>query len=385
MHIYLDNAATTRIDPEVLQSMLPYMTDLCGNPSSLHRYGCRAKVALENARKKIAHLVHAAPAEIVFTSGGTEGNNMLLQGIIAAMHIRHVLTSPLEHMAVRMPLECLAKQGIVQLTYAPINQRGELCLDYVKMWLKNNRNALVSFMRVNHEIGNITDVCAIGQLCQTYGAFFHSDTVQSLYCLEHDFSQLPIHLALGSAHKIHGPKGVGFAYIHPKASVAPLLHGGSQELNRRGGTENVPSIMGMATALEIAVRDRAQTATHLQSIKKYMIEALQQQIPMVRFNGTSAHETQSSPTVLNVSFPHCPDRDMLVYNLDIHGIAASTGSACTSGSNTGSQVVSALQTGESHAIRFSFSKYTTQAEIEQTAAQLATLCNEKSGGSMRSE
>jgi cysteine desulfurase len=229
-------------------------------------------------------------------------------------------------------------------------------------------------MRVNHEIGNITDVYAIGQLCQKYGAFFHSDTVQSLYCLEHDFSQLPMHLALGSAHKIHGPKGIGFAYIHPDASVAPLHHGGSQELNRRAGTENVPAIVGMATALELAVRDRAQIATHLQSIKKQMVAALQQQIPMVQFNGSSADETQSSPTILNISFPHCPDQDMLVYNLDIHGIAASTGSACTSGSNIGSQVVSALQTGTSHAIRFSFSRYTTHAEVAQTVAQLAKLC-----------
>ncbi|TSJ81227.1 aminotransferase class V-fold PLP-dependent enzyme [Cardinium endosymbiont of Dermatophagoides farinae] len=221
MNIYLDNAATTQLDAEVLAAMMPYMTGLCGNPSSVHRYGCQAKAAIEKARKQIARLFDVAPAEIVFTSGGTEGNNMLLKGIIEAMHITDVLTSPLEHLAVRMPLEALAKQGKIRLFYLQVDQSGDFLLDEVAQWVKKHPRGLVSLMQVNHEIGNITDIAAIVQLCRAAGAFFHSDTIQAIYCGLPNFSAC--HLALGSAHKIHGPKGIGFAYIDSTVAVAPLL------------------------------------------------------------------------------------------------------------------------------------------------------------------
>lgn len=372
MDIYLDNAAATQLDPEVLASMMPYMAGLCGNPSSVHRYGCHAKSALEQSRKKIARLFDVSPSEILFTSGGTEGNNMLLRGIIEAMQIAHVLTSPLEHLAVRMPLEALAKQGKIKLSYVRVNQTGDFTLDEVEQWLKGHPHALVSFMQVNHEIGNITDMVAIGQLCREYGAFFHSDTIQGIYCYPSDF--LSCHLALGSAHKIHGPKGIGFVYIDANASVAPLITGGSQELNMRGGTENVAYIVGMAKALEVAFRDRAKVVAHLLAIKQHMIALLKRHMPDITFNGHSESLTQSSPNLLNISLPNWQAHDMLVYHLDIHGVAASTGSACTSGSALGSPVIAALQKGTNHALRFSFSKYTTPAEVGKTVALLAELC-----------
>ncbi|WP_339044030.1 cysteine desulfurase family protein [Cardinium endosymbiont of Tipula unca] len=373
MDIYLDNAATTQLDPEVLESMMPYMTNFCGNPSSIHRHGCRAKAAIEKSRKKIASLFRVSPSEILFTSGGTEGNNMLLSGIVEGMKIAHVLTSPLEHLAVRMPLERLAQQGKITLTYTNVTETGDIILDEVASWLQKHDHALVSFMQANHEIGNIIDLQSIGRLCQKHHALLHSDTIQSMYCLRDDFSDLSVQLALGSAHKIHGPKGIGFVYIDSKVSIAPLICGGSQELNMRGGTENVASIIGMAKALEITFRDRIKIVAHLSAIKKYMITLLKGQVPGIQFNGNSESLTQSSPTILNVSLPFWEDGDMLIYNLDIHGIAASTGSACTSGSNVGSQVIAALHKDSHHAIRFSFSKYTTHLEIEQTVALLTQL------------
>ncbi len=371
MNVYLDNAATTQLDEEVLAAMMPYMAGFCGNPSSVHRYGCQAKAALEKARKKIANLFKVSPSEILFTAGGTEGNNMLLRGIIEAMPIAHVLTSPLEHLAVRMPLEALAQQGKIQLSYIGVNQIGEFGLDEVEAWLKAHPYALVSFMQVNHEIGNITDIEAICQLCQKYGAFLHSDTIQSIYsglldCLSCD-------LVLGSAHKIHGPKGIGFVYINGKVSVAPLITGGSQELNMRGGTENVAYIVGMAKALEIVFRDRSKVVAHLLAIKKHMITLLKSHIPDIIFNGHSASLTKSSPNLLNISLPGWKEHDMLAHHLDIHGIAVSTGSACTSGSALGSLVIAALQKETKHAIRFSFSKYTSFEEIENTVALLTKL------------
>ncbi len=371
MDIYLDNAATTQLDPEVLAAMMPYMSNLCGNPSSVHRYGCHAKAALEQSRKKIAQLFDVSPSEIYFTSGGTEGNNMLLRGIIEAMQITHVLTSPLEHLAVRMPLEALAKERKIQLSYVCVNQTGDFMLDQVAQWLKAHPHALVSFMQVNHEIGNITDIVAIGQLCRKYGAFFHSDTVQGIYCSLSGF--LSCHLAVGSAHKIHGPKGIGFVYIDSQVSVAPLVIGGSQELNMRAGTENVAHIVGMAKALEIVFRDREKVVANLLAIKQHMVTLLKIHIPDITFNGHSESLTQSSPHLLSISLPESQEGDMLIYNLDIHGIAASTGSACTSGSQIGSEVIAALKKKNNHAIRFSFSKYTTHTEVEKTVALLAEL------------
>lgn len=374
MDVYLDNAATTQLDPEVWESMYPYMVSFCGNPSSVHRHGSQAKAAIERARKKIASLLNVAPSQILFTSGGTEGNNMLLKGVIEAMQIAHVLTSPLEHLAVRMPLEVLAHQGKIKLDYVHINEKGEIFLEEIEEWLKKYNRSLLSFMRVNHEIGNITDIASIGQLCGQYNAILHSDTVQSIYCLPHDFEALSLMLAVGSAHKLHGPHGIGFVYIHPSVSVVPLIYGGNQELNMRGGTENVASIVGMAKAVEISYRDREKIVEHLCSIKKYMLECLKHHIPSIRFNGHSESLIKSSPTLLNISLPTSFHKnDMLVYNLAIHGVAASTGSACTSGSVVGSSVIAALEDGTTYALRFSFSKYTTHEEIEETVRILKQL------------
>ena len=301
----------------------------------------------------------------------TECNNLLLKGIIEASHIKHVLTSPLEHASVRRVLEALAKQGQIQLTYVQVDEHGGIDLDAIETWLKAHSHALLSFMHVNNEIGNVTDIASIGALCQSYQALLHSDTTQSWYC--YDIGQLPMHLAVGSAHKFHGPKGIGFVYIHESLAVNPRIVGGHQEFGRRAGTENIAHIVGMAKALELAFQNRAHIVEHLSKLKAYMIHGLKTKLPGVVFNGHSLDAKKSSPHILNISLPGYPHRDMLVYQLDLAGIAVSVGSACMSGSHRGSKVIAALRKDSQDALRFSFSKYTTYQDIDKTIEVLVRL------------
>ncbi len=374
MTVYLDNAATTALSPEVLEVMLPYMRTMCGSPSSIHSHGREAKVAIEKARKHVAALLHVSPSEICFTSSGTESNNMALRGSVVASGIRHVITSPIEHHAVLRPLEKMAQAGQIQVHWVQIDAQGCLQYDHLEHLLQTHERALVSLMHANNEIGNLNDIAQIGALCKTYGAIFHTDAVQTIGHCMLDFQTLPVHLATGSAHKFHGPKGVGLLYIRGGVQVAPLIDGGAQERNMRGGTENVPGIVGLGKALEIAHRDMQEDRQYVQGLKDRMIQRLQTRIPGVVFNGTSAHAEASLYTILSVSLPPSDSHDMLVFNLDIQKISASVGSACASGSHVGSHVLQALGTDQRRGtVRCSFSKYNTDEEIDYVVEQLCML------------
>lgn len=375
MPIYLDNAATTQLDEEVLVAMLPHMHALCGSPSSVHSLGRQAKVAVEKARKQVATLLCAAPAEIFFTSGGTEGNNMVLQGAIQSMKIKHVITSPIEHLAVLQPLEQMAQAGKIQLHYLKLDQQGHIQYAHLEQLLSTYRCSLVSLMHGNNEIGNINDLMHIGSLCKTYQAIFHTDAVQTLGHYKLDLQALPVDLLVGSSHKFHGPKGSGLVYIRSGLQIAPLLCGGGQERGMRGGTENVPGIVGLSTALHKAYQDMETNKQHIQGLKQHMIDQFNVKMPGISFYGASADLAQSLYTILNLSLAPAASNDMLLFNLDINHIAASAGSACASGSQTISHVIQALQADPMrHPIRFSFSKYNTRAEIDLVVDKLAELC-----------
>ncbi len=374
MTVYLDNAATTPLAPEVLEDMLPYMRTVCGSPSSIHSHGREAKVAVERARKHVAALLNVSPSEIFFTSSGTESNNMALWGSVATLDIGHVITSPIEHHAVLRPLEKMAQAGLIQIHSVQVDAQGCLQYDHLEHLLKMHGSALVSLMHANNEIGNFNDIAQIGALCQTYGAIFHTDAVQTIGHCMLDFQALPVHLAVGSAHKFHGPQGVGLIYIRGGTQVAPLIHGGAQERNMRGGTENVPGIVGLSKALAIAHRDMQKDRQYIQGLKDRMIQRLKACIPNVLFNGTSAHAEASLYTILSISLPPSDSHDMLVFNLDIRKISASVGSACASGSNVGSHVLQALGTDQRRGtVRCSFSKYNTAEEVDYAVAQLDIL------------
>jgi cysteine desulfurase len=374
MTVYLDNAATTPLAPEVLEDMLPYMRTVCGSPSSIHSHGREAKVAVERARKHVAALLNVSPSEIFFTSSGTESNNMALWGSVATLDIGHVITSPIEHHAVLRPLEKMAQAGLIQIHSVQVDAQGCLQYDHLEHLLKMHGSALVSLMHANNEIGNFNDIAQIGALCQTYGAIFHTDAVQTIGHCMLDFQALPVHLAVGSAHKFHGPQGVGLIYIRGGTQVAPLIHGGAQERNMRGGTENVPGIVGLSKALAIAHRDMQKDRQYIQGLKDRMIQRLEARIPGVAFNGASAHAETSLYSILSVSLPPSESHEMLVFNLDIQNISASVGSACASGSNEGSHVLQALGADQRRGtVRFSFSKYNTAEEVDYVVEQLDAL------------
>ena len=374
MHVYFDNAATTPLDPEVLEAMLPFLSQHYGNPSSLHGPGRQVRAAIENARKTVAHLLNAAPAEITFTSGGTEANNYAAFGSIRTLGLRHAVTSTLEHHAVLHPLQALEKSGEIELHYLAHDAQGQLDLAQLEALLAGQPRTFVSLMHGNNEIGNLNDIAAIGTICARYEAIFHTDTVQTMGHYRHDVQQLKNHFLVGSAHKFHGPKGVGFLYTRSGTRVSPLILGGSQERNVRSGTENVYGIVGQAKALEIALRDLAAHQAHVQGLKTRFITKLRAEVDDVRFNGLSAIADQSLYTVLSVSLPPSAISEMLLFNLDISKVAASGGSACTSGAQAGSHVLEALGGDANRAtVRFSMSKMNTEIEVDYAVEALAKL------------
>ncbi len=372
--IYLDNAATTPIDKAVIEAMLPMMEMNFGNPSSIHGHGREVRSAVERARKTIAGLLNTSPAEITFTSGGTEADNMAIVRSIEKFEITHAITSPLEHHAVLHTLEYLAKKGKIKLSLVELDSKGHIDLNHLEELLRDNPKSLVSLMHGNNEIGNLLDMDKVGQVCEDYGAIFHSDTVQTMGHYRHDLQQMKIDFLVGAAHKFHGPKGVGFLYINSKNKIQPLIHGGSQERNMRGGTENVYGIVGMAKALEIAYSGMDDHRQHIEVLKQRMITKLRQNIEDVQFNGDSDNLEKSLYTVLNVGFPPSDEGDMFIFNLDINKISVSGGSACTSGSDIGSHVLTALNiSSERPAVRFSFSKYNTVEEIDFVVDKLVEM------------
>ncbi|MGB3949226.1 MAG: cysteine desulfurase family protein [Bacteroidia bacterium] len=372
MKVYLDNAATTPLDKEVLDEMLPYMTEHYGNPSSIHSFGRKTRAAIENARKTVARLLNVSPAEIFFTSGGTEADNMAIRCSIHDLGIKHAITSAVEHHAVLHTLERLAEEGLIKLSLVKLKADGHVDLENLEELLKNNDRTFVSLMHANNEIGNLLPIKEVGEMCERYNAVFHSDTVQTMGHYAMDLQKLNVHFITCAAHKFHGPKGVGFLYVSSKIKINPLIYGGSQERNMRGGTENLYGIVGLAKALEIASRDLDKHQQHIEGLKKYMVEQLKKHIPAIEFNGSCL--TDCLYTVLNVRFPHTDNAEMLLFNLDIAGIAASGGSACTSGSDIGSHVLRGIGADVTRpAVRFSFSKYNTKDEIDYTVSKLKEL------------
>ncbi|WP_339757938.1 cysteine desulfurase family protein [Algoriphagus aquimarinus] len=375
MKVYLDNAATTAMDDRVIDAMIPFMRNHYGNPSSVHSFGREVRTAIERSRKKVAELINATPAEIFFTSGGTEADNTAIVCGIESHGITHAITSPLEHHAVLHTLEMCAKKGHIKLSILDVNEKGELDMNQLEELLKANPKSLVSLMHANNEIGNLNDLNHIGALAKEYGAFFHSDTVQTMGHYIHDMKSLPVDAIVAGGHKFHGPKGSGFLYVKKDKKIHPLIHGGAQERNMRGGTENVIGIIGIAKALEIAYEDMAEHQTHVEAIKKHFIQSLTQEIPGVGFNGLSADMDKSLYTVLSVSLPPSEaNSGMLLFNLDLEGVSASGGSACSSGATVGSHVLRAINhTPERDAVRFSFSRFNTIEEVDYTVGKLKDL------------
>lgn len=376
MRVYFDNAATTAIDDDVLQEMFVVMQENYGNPSSIHADGRKVRTIIETARKKVASLLKVSPAEIFFTSGGTEADNTAIIRGIKDNGISHVVSSPLEHHAVLHTLSELEKEGSIKLDLLNVDALGHVDLSQLEALLKRNPRTFVSLMHANNEIGTLADIEKIAKLCGDYNALFHTDTVQTMGHFVHDLSNLNVSFLAGAAHKFHGPKGVGFLYVNHRVKIKPFIHGGAQERNMRGGTENVYGIVGLAKALEIAYKHMDEHRTHIQGLKDYMREQLIQQIPGISFNGEQNPE-KSLYTVLNISFPPTDMADMLLFNLDIAGISASGGSACSSGSNIGSHVLTAIGVKpENPSVRFSFSKYNTKEEVDFVVSKLKEVCFE---------
>lgn len=375
MKVYLDNAATTAMDDRVIEAMLPFMKSHYGNPSSVHSQGREVRTAIERARKKVAELLNATPSEIFFTSGGTEADNTAIVCGIESHGIKHAITSPLEHHAVLHTLEVCEKKGLIKLSILDVNEKGEIDLFQLEELLKANPNSLVSLMHANNEIGNLNDLEKIGTLCREYGAFFHSDTVQTMGHYTHNLKELPINSLVAGGHKFHGPKGSGFLYVNKDKKIHPFIHGGAQERNMRGGTENVIGIIGITKALELAYEEMESHQQHVVAIKQHFIKSLTEAIPEVQFNGLSAEMDKSLYTVLNVSLPPSEaNRGMLLFNLDLEGISASGGSACSSGATVGSHVLRALNhKPERDAVRFSFSRFNTIKEVDYTISKLKEL------------
>lgn len=374
MRVYFDNAATTPLDPDVMKEMYKVMENQFGNPSSIHAHGREARTLIERARKTIAGLLHTSPAEIFFTSSGTEADNTAIRCGIIDHNITHAITSPIEHHAVLHTLEAMEKAGLIKLSFVNIDSKGAVDYDHLETLLKDNERSFVSLMHANNEVGTLSDMERVGNLCEAYNAIYHCDTVQTMGHYQHDLSKLKAHFLVCAGHKLHGPKGVGFLHINHKIKIKPFIYGGAQERNMRGGTENIYGIVGLAKSLELAYAEMEQHQNHIQGLKSYMIEQLISNVPGVSFNGET-DPAKSLYTVLSVAFPEMEMSDMLLFNLDIAGISASGGSACSSGSDIGSHVLTAIGASSSRpSVRFSFSKYNTKDEVDFVVAKVRELC-----------
>ena len=371
--IYFDNAATTSLAPEVFEEMKPYMLEKFGNPSSIYSYGRESRLAIEKARKSVAAILNAHPAEIFFTSGGTEATNTAIQAAVYDLKCKHIITSPIEHHATLHTVEHLNEIGAAKVSYVKVLPNGHIDLeDFERLLNDSEEKVLATLMHANNEIGNITDIEHIGNLCKKKNAIFHSDTVQTLAHFDLDLRRLPVHFISGSAHKFHGPKGVGILYINENVKIHPFIHGGSQERNMRGGTENLYGIVGLAKALELSVKNIAEESKHIREVRDYMKKRLEETVPGVNFNGDIGGANLY--TVLSVAFPKTEKSEMLLFNLDINGICASGGSACTSGSENGSHVIRAITHNPNQiTVRFSFCKDNTREEVDKVVEKLSDM------------
>ncbi|WP_432712439.1 cysteine desulfurase family protein [Pedobacter sp.] len=375
--IYLDNAATTPLDKEVLAEMVNVMDNYYGNPSSIHAQGREVRTLIEKARKTVAGLLNAVPAEIFFTSGGTEADNTAIRCGIEAFGLKHAITSKIEHHAVEHTLNDMLKKGVLdKISHVNIDAKGNIDYAHLEQLLQENERSFVSLMHANNELGTLTDIVRVGDLCETYNAIYHCDTVQTMGHYVHDVRKLKAHFIVCAAHKLHGPKGVGFLFVNHNIKISPMIYGGAQERNMRGGTENVYGIVGLAKALEMAYAHMAEHQAYIQGLKNYLKDKLVAEVPGIAFNGENEPEN-SLYTVLNVSFPEMDMGDMLLFNLDINGISASGGSACSSGSNIGSHVLNGIAADPGRpSIRFSFSKLNTREEIDYVVEKVKHIVDQ---------
>jgi len=372
--IYLDNAATTSIDPQVLEAMMPYMSDYYGNPSSGYSIGRESRLAIEMARKKVADLLGVKPTNIYFTSGGTESNNTAIATAVTELGCSHIISSPIEHHAVLHTIDHYASQFNITSSFVKINSAGAVdLLDLEEQLAKKSEmgiKCLVSLMHANNEIGSLLDMDEAGQICSRYQAIFHSDCVQTIGHYAINLASAGVHFAAASGHKFHGPKGTGILYVREGTSFVPLIHGGSQERKKRAGTENVHGIIGFTRALELAMENQVNDQNHIQALNERMRNQLSALSPQISFNSTA----QSLYTVLSVNFPEGSNTDLILALLDHEGICASGGSACTSGEEAGSHVIAALKKNLPGAtIRFSFSKKTSEKDIDTAVRAIGNI------------
>jgi len=371
--IYFDNAATTPLDPEVLHAMMPYLTTNFGNPSSIYSYGRETRMAIENARKTVAKILNAHPAEIFFTSGGTESSNTAITASVRDLGCKHIISSAIEHHATLHTVEHLHKTGEATLSYVNLLPNGHVDMHHLETLLQQStQKCLVTLMHANNETGNMLNLQATGTLCKKYGAIFHSDTVQTVGHFPFNLRNTPVDFITGAGHKFHGPKGVGMLYINEKIKITPFVQGGSQERNMRAGTENLYGIVGFAKALELATAGHESESVYINGLRLYLMEKLQQNLPGISFNGDPLG--QSLYTVLSVNFPKTDKSEMLLFSLDMNNICASGGSACTSGADQGSHVIKAINNNPNNVtVRFSFSKHNTKEEVDTVVEKLKQL------------
>ncbi len=371
--IYFDNAATTALDKEVLDAMLPYMTTHFGNPSSIYSYGRESRLAIETARKTVARLLNAHPGEIFFTSGGTESNNAAILSAIRDLGCRHIISSPIEHHAVLHTVEHYGCGEGLSYSYVKLLPDGHIDLKDLEEQLAGQKErCLVTLMHANNEIGNLLPIKAVGNLCNKYNAIFHSDCVQTVGHYPIDLRKIPVHFISGAGHKFHGPKGVGILYINDNVKAKPFIYGGGQERNMRAGTENLYGIVGFAKALELAMANHEKDSGYIQSLKTYMMEQLQEKITGVVFNGDQTGSCLY--TVLSAAFPKTEKSEMILFNLDMSNICVSGGSACSSGADQGSHVIRAINNNPNLVtVRFSFSKFNTKEEVDAVVEKVKEL------------
>ena len=376
--VYLDNAATTQIRDEVVDKMFKIAKSSYGNPSSTHSFGRSSRTIVESSRKQIANHFNVSPSEIIFMSGGTEADNCILRSAVRDLGVKHLVSSKIEHHAVTHTLDQLAIDYPIRISYVKLDKLGNVDYDDLELILKSSSSkTLVTLMHINNELGNILDINLVSNLCVKYESLFHSDTVQSVGHYNLDLSSLNIDFLVASAHKFHGPKGIGFAYINKKNPLKPLIFGGSQEKGCRAGTESVHNILGMSEALDISIDNIESETKHIKNLKSYFIDQLNDNINDIKFNGASSDLDHSTYTLVNVRFPILKDESALfLFQLDMKGIACSEGSACQSGADSGSHVLNNILSDEENkfvSLRFSFSVYNTLEEVDYVISQLKEL------------
>ena len=366
--VYFDNAATTQLRNEVIDCMTECMQNNFGNPSSTHSYGRQSKSIIETCRKSIASYFKVSASEIVFTSGGTEADNLILRSAVRDLGVSEIITSKIEHHAILHTVEALKKEYNINVKFVDLKPDGHIDYTHLEMLLQSEAKQLVSLMHINNEIGNKLDIALVADLCKSSKALFHSDTVQSVGHYQLDLEQMPLDFLAASAHKFHGPKGVGFAFIRKHSGIKGSIFGGEQERGYRAGTEAIHNIVGLTEALKCSYNNLETERQYISEIKTYFIEQLRDVFPEVTFNGSCQDSENSTYTLINVCLPIATEKaSLLQFQLDLKGIACSKGSACQSGSSQNSHVLSEIL-DEDHlkrpSVRFSFSIFNTKADVD---------------------